>query len=424
MIEDKTQLTKDEPKTINIEPKDDYLRVGVLLPLSGTYKNIGNDLKNAATMALFNLKSEKMILQFYDSKGTSTGAKEATSKANEDNVDIIVGPLFAEEVVAAKRVSNIPIISFTTDQSVLSRDTFSIGFLLEQQIKRIVEYTTAQGYTTFAIIVPDTETGNFIIKHFENYASIFGGEITQIKKYKNKKEDLMKSVKEIADYDNRVEEYKEYKKSAKARLNYLISLKNLPDLTEYLSAYDATQYQSTDDEIAFLEKTLEDLEKHTTITDPNYESIFVYGEDINDVIMIGSSLMYYDVNPDRIKFIGSSQLENPKIFNERAFRLAWYPSVSTKYSGEFNAAYKTYFNRTPNKIASLAYDAVALIGTLSKYGSIDTSSILNPNGWTGINGIFRFTRNGSSDRNMDVKEILGGATIKTKIISPAELNFM
>ena len=296
--------------------------------------------------------------------------------------------------------------------------------MIEQQIKRIVEYSIANGYNKFAIIVPDNETGDYINKYFKRYTSDFGGEVVISRSYKNKKEDLMKSVKDVSDFDRRSAEYKQYMSDAKARLDYLNSLKANEDNTEYLSAYDKEQYQSSDDEVAFLEQTLEEFAKKTTISDPEFDSIFVYGDDINDVIMIGSSLMYYDVHPDRIKFIGTSQLENPKIYNERAFRSAWYPSVSTKYSGSFNQAYQKFFGKTPNKIASLAYDAVALIGTISNNGEIDSSDILNPNGWTGINGIFRFTRNGSSERNMDVKEIVGGSITKTKVISPADVNFL
>ncbi|MGN0929622.1 MAG: penicillin-binding protein activator [Alphaproteobacteria bacterium] len=416
------EVVKEEKKSSL--PQDSNLRVAVILPLTGNASSVANDLKNAATMALFNLNSDNIILQFYDSEGTSTGAKEATLKATEDNANIIVGPLFADEVASAKKVANAPIISFTTDQSVLSKNVFSIGFLIEQQIKRIVEYSIENGYKRFAIIVPDNETGNFMINNFKKYVKSFDGEVVITKAYKNKKEDLMKSVKEISNFDERSNEYKQYMSDAKARLQYLVSLKSKPDDTEYLSAYDDTQYLSTDDEIAFLENIIEELSKKTTISDPDYDSIFIYGDDINDVIMIGSSLMYYDVHPDRIKFLGTSQLENTKIYGERAFNKAWYPSVSTKYSGKFNQAYKEHFGTTPNKIASLAYDAVSLIGIISQEGNIDTSDILNPNGWTGINGIFRFNRDGSSERNMDVKQIVGGGITKTKVISPANVNFL
>lgn len=411
---------EEEKASKSKRSNDNNLRMAVILPLTGNASSVANDLKNAATMALFNLNSDNIILQFYDSKGTSSGAREATLKANEDNADIIVGPLFADEVASAKKVADAPIISFTTDQSVLSKNVFSIGFLIEQQIKRIVEYSIENGYKRFAIIVPDNETGNFIIKNFKKYASDFDGEVIITRSYKNKKEDLMKSVKDISDFDNRNKEYKQYVSDAKARLNYLTSLSG----SAYSSAYDDTQYSSTDDEVEFLQKTLDDLSKKTTVSNPDYDAIFIYGDDINDVIMIGSSLMYYDVHPDKIKFLGTSQLENSKIYGERAFNKAWYPSVSTKYNGKFNQAYKEHFGSEPNKIASLAYDAVSLIGMISKDGEIETSDILNPNGWTGINGIFRFNRNGTSERNMDVKQIVGGGITKTKVISPANVNFL
>ena len=76
------------------------------------------------------------------------------------------------------------------------------------------------------------------------------------------------------------------------------------------------------------------------------------------------------------------------------------------------------------KIASLAYDAVSLINSLAVDGTIEKRDLLNPNGWTGINGIFRFKSNGVSERNMDIKEVIGGSVTKTKIISPAPANFL
>lgn len=424
------------------QKSDGVLRIGVVLPLSSSGRVVANDLKNAATMALFHIKSENILLQFYDSKGTKEGAKIAVKKANNEGVDVIVGPLFADEVVGAASQTDVPILSFTTDQKVLSKNVFSIGFLLEQQIKRIVEYASQNGYKSFAIIVPDNETGTFIKDNFNKYAEQFGTEVVVEQSYHSQKEDLMNVVKEVSDFEERVAEYKQYSKDVKMRLEYLNSLEKadeqdkLKDSTQiensdessilnvYEMAFDNTQYISTDEEVAFLEKTLEELPKKTTISDPKFDSIFIYGDDINDVIMIGSSLMYYDVHPDRIKFIGTSQLENPKVYTERAFRNAWYPSVSTKYSGQFDTAYRRNFGKKPSKIASLAYDAVALIGSIGTGEEISYKEILNPNGWTGINGIFRFKYDGSSERNMDVKQVLGGKITKTKVVSPAELNFM
>ena len=407
----------------NVKKDDGILRIAVLLPTQKQNAVVAEDLKNASIMALFDTKSNNTILQFYNTDGTYDNAKEKAKKAVLEGADVIVGPLFAEEVKGASRGANIPIVSFTTDANVLDSSVFSIGFLMDQQIKRVVEYTIQNGKTKFGVIAPDSESGNFAKKSFKKYVSIYDGDVVKEASYTDKKNGLMDAVKEISDFENRVNEYNEYKNNAKIRFDYLVQLRD-ENPEEYVLAFDEEQYLSTDDEVSFLEKTLEELEHKTTISDPEYESIFIFGDDINDVLMIGSSLMYYDVHPDRIKYIGTSQLENSKVYTERAFAGAWYPSASTKYTGKFDEAYKKYFNRKPVKIASLAYDAVSLINSLAKDGEIDRKDLLNPNGWTGINGIFRFKSNGSSERNMDIKEIVGGSITKTKIISPASINFL
>ena len=415
---------KKEDEEVKVEKDDGILRIAVILPTQKQNAVVAEDLKNASTMALFDAKSNNTILQFYNTDGTYDSAKEKTKKAINEGADVIVGPLFADEVNGASRSSgSVPIISFTTDANVLDNTVFSIGFLMEQQIKRIVEYAIQNGKTKFGIIVSDSESGDFARKNFKKYVSMYNGDVVKEVTYADKKTGLMNAVKELSDFENRVNEYNDYKKSAKERFDYLVQLRD-ENPEEYVTAFDDTQYLSTDDEVSFLEKTLEELEHKTTISDPEYESIFIFGDDINDVLMIGSSLMYYDIHPDRIKYLGTSQLENPKIYNERAFRGAWYPSVSTKYTGKFDEAYKKYFKRKPIKIASLAYDAVSLINSLANDGEIDRKDLLNPNGWTGINGIFRFKSNGSSERNMDIKEVIGGSTVKTKVISPAPINFV
>jgi ABC-type branched-subunit amino acid transport system substrate-binding protein len=401
---------------------DGMLRMAVLLPLTGASESVATDLKNAATLALFNMKSDRLILQFYDSKGTHNGARAAAKNALADNAGIIIGPLFADEVKGARAAADsVPIISFTTDQNALGSGTFSIGFLLEQQVERIADYAASRGIASFALITPSSDTGDFIRRNFKKYAAAAGASIAYDETYK--KDTIMNAARKVSEFERRSKEHKEYTEAVKDRLAYLKSLAGSAP-AEYASAYDETQYASTEAEIAALEKLEAETAKKTTITDPEYESVFIYGDDINDVIMIGSSLLYYDVHPDRVKFIGTSQLENPKAYGERAFRGAWYPSASTRYSGQFDTAYRKYFGRAPSKIASLAYDATALAASIGSGSRISEGDILNPNGWTGINGIFRFRRDGASERNMDIKEITGGATVKSKIISPAQSSFM
>ena len=47
---------------------EDSLKVGVLLPLSGSAKSIGQGMQNAMFMALDDLQNDKLLLSFYDTK--------------------------------------------------------------------------------------------------------------------------------------------------------------------------------------------------------------------------------------------------------------------------------------------------------------------------------------------------------------------
>ncbi|MDR1476883.1 MAG: penicillin-binding protein activator [Rickettsiales bacterium] len=399
---------------------DGFLRIAVLSPDSSA--QAAAEIRNAAMLAMFNVRSDRVILQFYDSKGTSDGARAAARAAASEGASVVVGPLFADEVRGVRQASvGVSAISFTTDQGALGSGIFSIGFLLEQQISRIVEYAVASGRSRFALVLPKSDTGDFIRGAFKRYADRFGGEIVAEESYR--KDTAVEAVRDVSGFERRSREYAQYVEDVKKRLEYLRALRDSsPD--EYSAAYDAEQYASSDAELAALEKLDAELPKKTTVSDPDYDAIFVYGDDINDAIMIGSTLMYYDVHPDRIKFMGTAQLENSKVYGERAFRGAWYPSVSTRYSPQFESAYKRYFGATPGRIASLAYDAVALAATIGGKGSIESFDILNPNGWTGINGIFRFRPDGRSERNIDVREIVGGSSVKTKVVSPAASSFV
>ena len=49
-------------------------RVAMLLPLSGKVSDMGQNMKNAALMAIGDLNNNNLLVQFYDTKSTTSGA--------------------------------------------------------------------------------------------------------------------------------------------------------------------------------------------------------------------------------------------------------------------------------------------------------------------------------------------------------------
>jgi hypothetical protein len=75
------------------------------------------------------------------------------------------------------------------------------------------------------------------------------------------------------------------------------------------------------------------------------------------------------------------------------------------------------------RTASLAYDAVSLIAALVKTqgpGRFSPETLINPSGFAGIDGVFRFKADGTSERGLAVFEIRGNAA---RVISPSPRNF-
>src|SRR5205085_11125931 len=82
----------------------------------------------------------------------------------------------------------------------------------------------------------------------------------------------------------------------------------------------------------------------------------------------------------------------------------------------------TYVHNPP-RLASLGYDAAALAAVLARGQACEPFSqqaILNPSGFTGGDGLFRFTPNGLVQRGLAVLEVEPQGTA---VVSPAPQSF-
>lgn len=124
------------------------------------------------------------------------------------------------------------------------------------------------------------------------------------------------------------------------------------------------------------------------------------------------------------KFLGSGQWDNPDVLQEGALNGSWYPGPKRNGFEAFSNKYRRKFGSPPPRTASLAYDAASLAAGLvrARGASAFTDEMLtNPDGFLGVDGIFRFLSDGRSQRGLAVYEVLGGGN--SKVVSPAPRNF-
>jgi ABC-type branched-subunit amino acid transport system substrate-binding protein len=87
---------------------------------------------------------------------------------------------------------------------------------------------------------------------------------------------------------------------------------------------------------------------------------------------------------------------------------AWFASVSDGVYSQLAGKYRTRFGKGPYRLSSLGYDAVLLvtrIGSDWKFGSVfPAGRLTDPGGFTGIDGAFRFGRDGVAERALEVQQ--------------------
>jgi hypothetical protein len=116
--------------------------------------------------------------------------------------------------------------------------------------------------------------------------------------------------------------------------------------------------------------------------------------------------------------------DDPATAREISLAGGWYALPPQEQRANFQTRYRQLYGSRAPKIGSLAYDAIALAATLAngRAGQRYTrTTIADPNGFAGIDGIFRFRADGMTERGLAVFQIAEGGP--PTIISPAASTF-
>jgi branched-chain amino acid transport system substrate-binding protein len=104
--------------------------------------------------------------------------------------------------------------------------------------------------------------------------------------------------------------------------------------------------------------------------------------------------------------IDGSLASNPTMYG------AWFASVSDTLYNQYSGRYRARFGKAPLRLSSLGYDSVLLIARVARDWRPGTkfpvSQLIDPQGFIGVDGAFRFMSSGLTDRMLEVQEIQAG----------------
>ncbi len=377
---------QDRPQT---DPGLPPVKVALLLPLSGEKEALGKAMLNAAQLALFDVGAENFELVPRDTKGTPAGARMAAQNAVNEGAELILGPLFAGSVRAAKPIAqsrNVNMIAFSTDWELRDYNTYVMGILPFAQVQRIADYAARQGIQRIGVFAPKSAYGEVVVDAFRRAARQNGMEIVETVMFNPlQQSNLSPLVREFTGYDQRVSKLEERKVMLESRLR-----------------------ENPDDVQA--QQELKKLKNAQSLGALPFDAVFmpVGGETARAV---GTLLTSYDMTPERVRRLGTGLLDDPGLATDPQLQGAVFAAPSPSLRERFETRFIEMYGLRPPRLASLAYDATALAAVLARTGqvrsgmpSFSQAAFTNPNGFAGIDGIFRFSRDGLVERGLSVLE--------------------
>ena len=164
------------------------VRVGMILPLTqnGAPSPVGVSMRNAAQLAIDDFGGPYITLMIQDDHSSSDGAAQAAQSELSAGAQLILGPVFANDVRAAApaaKSAGRPMIAFSTDVSVAMPGVYLLSFLIEGYVDRIIQYAASTGKKSFAIMAPQNDYGNVAAARFQEDAANFNAQVVVSARY-------------------------------------------------------------------------------------------------------------------------------------------------------------------------------------------------------------------------------------------------
>jgi ABC-type branched-subunit amino acid transport system substrate-binding protein len=357
------------------------VKIAVLLPLSGASSATGKALLDAASLALFDAYDPRLQLLPFDTLGTPDGAARAATDAADAGVQVMLGPLFSDSIRRAgpiARQNHIPMVAFSNNRDVAGEGVYLLSFMPDQEVAQVIGYAVAEGYTRFAALIPEGPYGEMVLESLSRAIADEGGSLTALEIYPPVADGVFDPVRRLANYDVR----------RRAYLNERRALEALGgDMADDL---------------------LEQMENLETLGEPPFDAVLVPegGELLRSLVPL---LPFFEVDPAKIRFLGTGLWDDRSLMREPPLKGGWYASASPEQTDPFFARFEALYGYRPPRIVSLSYDAVSLVSHMARFEirseRFSRRAFLDPNGYNGIDGIFRFTADGVSERALSIVEI-------------------
>ncbi len=177
-------------------------KIGLIVPLSGEYRNFGLAVRQGVELAL---AGAGVTLLTVDSQGDPIVAlKQAKGLIQEKEVIAILGPVVSMPAIAAAAIANsfgVPLLSPTATEeriATIGPYVFQLNSSIEAQGRTIASYALSNlALTRLAVLHPSDSYGRDLTRAFSQQVMTMGGSIVAVEGYEEGATDFKEQILRI-----------------------------------------------------------------------------------------------------------------------------------------------------------------------------------------------------------------------------------
>ena len=345
---------------LNLAKASEKLKIGILAPMTGPNKNLGQSIIKSIRLAVKDINSNLIEVIPKDTSSSPEKTLQSANELKEMGVRIVIGPIFYENLIYLDEIDDLTFLSLTNKTLDLPKNVISAGVNSTSQLNTIKKFIKETNINRTIFLTPIQDYEFEIKKGIQN---------SKIKIFKN--------------YDYNIEPTK-LTEQIEEITNYRIRKQNLED--------EITRIKNSDD--SNKENKIKKLKQRYTLGGLNFDAVIIADFD-KSLKSVTTSLLYTDVSPKKKYFITLNQWFDQSLLNEINIQPIYYPSINKENFENYKKKFFREFDEYPTHLSLLSYDLVGLIYYLSSKNDFLTTGKLFKvkNSFKGMMGIFDIKNN-------------------------------
>ena len=347
---------------LNVEKSlsQEKIKIGLIVPLSGEYKEIGESIVNSTRLAINKIDNSQIEILPRDTKSNPEITLRVAKKLHELGVRIIIGPVFNKNLIYLEELNDVIFLSLTNKIINNPKNVISAGINAMSQINTIIKFQELYEIKRSIFLIPNSD---------------FKNEIEEaISKTKIKLKDTFIYDTDPTLLTAQIEKLTRYSQRKQRLKDEIKKLENSNEVNK--------------------EKKIADLEKKDTFGGINFDSVIIadFDESLKSVV---TSLLYTDVSSKRIHYICLNQWFDKSLLKEKSLQPIYFPSINKENYDEFVSKYFNIYQKYPNQISFLSYDLVGLVYYLIYQNNfvVNEKIFYKKNKFKGKIGVFEINKN-------------------------------